>query len=137
MTKFTLSTYLAVAVLIILTGVLSVLFMQMDRSYQYPSFSPDLQKEQSDIIKRIYQIQTKTSVIQEEALPITTNNSNTAQLKNSTVIEPISSQPVQTSPVPVPQNQIGDVWGLPQTSEYESEYYLRNNPWSPDYKPGY
>ena len=55
-----------VSVLLILSGILWILFSQVDNNYKYSIFSPDLQKEQSDIIQRIYQLEPSDTQSQQQ-----------------------------------------------------------------------
>ena len=139
MTKFSLSTYLMVSVILILSGILWILFTQMDRSYQNPAYSADFQKEQNRIIQQVYQLQTKAAEAPTEVISVIPE-AKLVQSQETAVIQPVVNQPVkplEQSP-PLAQNeQFNDVWSTFPSSDYESYYFLRNNPWSPNYKPGY
>ncbi|MCP4076024.1 MAG: hypothetical protein GY744_07560 [Gammaproteobacteria bacterium] len=139
MTKMTLSTYLMVSVIIILSGILWILFTQMDRSYYKPVYSADFQKEQNKIIQQVYQLQAKIVEAPEEVISVIPE-AEPVQSQEMADIKPVVDQqvkPLQQSPPIAQKNQYNDVWSTFPSSDYESYYFLRNNPWSPDYKPGY
>ncbi len=128
-----------VSVLIILSGILWVLFTQMDRNYEYPIYSENLLKEQSKIIQEVYQLQPATTEVIEESAPVAPKIIPAPQPELATskpVIQQQVKQFEQSQPL-AQKDQYNDVWSTFPGSDYESYYFLRNNPWSPDYKPGY
>ena len=132
-----------ISVSIILSGILWILFSSVDRNYKYPTISPALQREQSEIIKKIYHVQTKAPEVQQETVRIQPKILSKQYTNTETVtvtVKPILEQQDQRQQVnsnTVQKDQYNDVWSTFPSSDYESYYYLRNNPWSPDYKPGY
>lgn len=139
MTKFTLSTYLMVSVLVILSGILWILFSQIDSSYKYPIFSADIEREQNDIINRVYQIKptlTQQEIVKKPATPPAVDIiSDKETLQTKVVTSPASRMKVlSASQQNIPYN---DVWSTFSDTDYETALYLKNNPWSPYYKPGY
>ena len=128
-----------VSVLIILSGILWVLFTQMDRNYEYPIYSADLLKEQSEIIQGVYRLQPATTEVIEEIAPIAPKTVPVLQSEmaiSKPITQPLIKQFEQSQPL-AQKDQYNDVWSTFPSSDYESYYFLRNNPWSPDYKPGH
>ena len=147
MTKFSLSSYLMVSVLFIVSGILWVLFTQVDDNYEYSIFSPDLQREQSDIIQRVYQLKPEISATQQELTSVTPENLQ-AMRESAPVIQPANTyrnvnqtvnqyerQAAVVAPS-VEKNNYNDVWSTFPVLNSEDDF-LRNNPWNPQYKPGY
>ena len=128
-----------VSVLIILSGILWVLFSQMDRNYEYPVYSENLLKEQSKIIQKVYQLQPATTEVIEEIAPVAPKiiPAQQPELAISKPITQLQVKQLEQSQPPAQKDQDNDVWSTFPSSDYESYYFLRNNPWSPDYKPGY
>ncbi|MCK5665270.1 MAG: hypothetical protein KAI17_17405, partial [Thiotrichaceae bacterium] len=119
--------------------ILWILFTQMDRSYKYPAYSADFQQEQNRIIQQVYQLQTKTAETPKEVIPVTPE-AEPIQKKEIAIIQPEAKQqvkPLEQSQPLAQTEQYNDVWNTFPSSDYESYYFLRNNPWSPNYKPGY
>jgi len=134
MTKHSLSTYLMLSVLIILSGILWVVFSQIDRSYKYPILIPDIQKEHNEIIHKIYQLEAEETVVENNAAALSPGLA-TAQNIAIEILEGNSSTSTQiTTPN---TNATINVWSSSSNPAYEPAYSLRNNPWSPEYKPGY
>lgn len=136
-----------ISVLIIVSGILWILFTQFDRSYEYSIFSPDLEREQSEIIQRIYQLKP----VEQQDVAATTIDEVVVTAPQATDLPVITSAPevqmasVEAKPelqVAAPAElqqtqQYNDVWSTFQNSDNEPYYFLKNNPWSPDYRPGY
>ncbi len=142
MTKFNLNTYLMISVLIIVSGILWILFVQIDTKYDYPTFSSDFVKEQNDIIQKVYQtanptiqqdtatVPAKANIEKPLAVPVITSNMISS-------IEPKPALPVVAPSSSLQQNsQYNEAWDTLPDSNFE-DYNLRNNPWSPYYKSGY
>lgn len=109
-------------VLIILSGILWVIFSQLDQSYETPILFHDIQKEHNEFIQKIYQLQPTEPVVISKPVSISPNLSET-QNKATGNIE---------------QNRYLAPETLhPNSPSYEPSYSLQNNPWSPGYKPGY
>ena len=142
MTKFSLSSYLMVSVLLILSGILSILFTQVDNNYEYPIFSPDLQREQNDIIQRIYQLQPEASEIQQEISSVTPEQLKVIR-EEAAIIQPMADtrdsqhpqQAVKAAPTAA-KNNYNNAWSTFPVTGSEPGHFLQHNPWSPDYKPG-
>lgn len=135
MTRLSLGAYLSVSVLIIISGILWVLLTEVDNNYEYPSISPDLNKEQSEIVQRANQSHPEVQQTQK-FLSKNMQKSVSGQYNNTTIIEPVNQQIKHSSPL-LQENQYNETWGTFPDSNYKPNYYFRNNPWSPDYKPGY
>ena len=144
MTKLSLSSYLMVSVLFILSGILWVLFTQVDNNYKYSIFTPDLQQEQSDIIQRIYHVESEVSAPQQPLSSVTPEKLQAIREAN-TRIQPIvnsstsQSEEMTKTVAAVPSatnNNYNDAWSTFPALDSEASYFLRNNPWSPDYRPG-
>lgn len=152
-TNSVLRLFLMLSIIIILAGITLIVFNQFDRGYVFMGGETDYQIEQSNLIDHVYQTQVKpeasadsplvmklnkaTVVIQSEADTNKPIQQETPQLKSpgSAPTTPVTPQPVvETPPLPATNNP----WQSPAPPA--NDYYthlLRNNPWSPHYKPGY
>ena len=110
MTHRNLNIYLLVSVIIILSGITWVVFTQVDHGAYYSVEFPNLSEEHHQLIQKIYQLPDKK--IQEDVSKV--------------VVEPVRVPAIQVQPS---TSTVGH-------SESDTTYYLRNNPWSPHYKPG-
>ena len=106
------------------------------------------EQEQINLIEHLYQSNPKDvdSALQESphqtVTSINTPPSQSAQALSSETTRLLQTEIDAYQPryVPTPQfDNAYDVWGNTNTSEqnYEPYYSLKNNPWSPYYKPGY
>lgn len=125
------------SVLIILSGILWIIFTQVDRSYDYTTEFSNLQQEHSELVQKVYQLQPKqqqpTTFIPEPA---------EVQMKAMAEIELKNAAVERTAITSVPSTSAHthnyEEWSNPAVFQsFESAYSLRNNPWSPDYKPGH
>ena len=136
MTHRSLSTYLMWSVLIILSGILWIIFTQVDRSYDYSSEFSSLQQEHSELVQKVYQLQPvpQKPVQPLIADPIEVQRTALAEIesKNAATIKPATESTTDQMASQPPY----DEWDNPAHQSFESAYALRNNPWSPDYQPG-
>ena len=144
-----LRSFLTLSILLIVTGILVIVFIQFDRGYVVLGLDKDFEEEQENLINHVYrnQLQAQESGLQKVAVVPT---------KTVMVVEPeaapampqvdpvITTPPVAQAPVmpprrtPVPQaakTQSENVWNTEQQNDYYSQL-LRNNPWSPHFQPG-
>jgi hypothetical protein len=110
MTHRNLSIYLLVSVLLILAGITWIVLTQVDRGAYYSVEFPNLTEEHHALIQKIYQLPDEKD-----------------KNKISTVVE---------KPVLIPVDQAQPLTATALNPESEPSYQLRNNPWSPHYKPG-
>jgi cytoskeletal protein RodZ len=132
MSKFTLSTYLMLSVVIILSGIAWVIFTQTDSRFNYSSEFSSLNAEQDEILRQYYQLQEKYLPSNQKAAtqapqPAVQITRVLPQIAN------VSAQPQAN----VTASATAEVWSSRITNEQEPDDFLRNNPWSPDYQPGY
>lgn len=131
MSKFTLSTYLMLSVVFILSGIAWVILSQTDNRFGHSVEYSDLNGEQDEILRQYYQLQEKYLPKEKSAALIS---------KPATVAAapaPVSSETATIAPSAYKAPARGEMWRNNVTNEIEPAEYLRNNPWSPDYQPGY
>ena len=143
-----LSTFLIGSVAIIILGIMLVIVTEIDQNpvtFQTPI---TYEQEQTNLIEHLYLDVPKADdrTVQESA-----HQTGTAiDTPPSLSAEPLSTETTrllqteidayQPRYVPTPQfDNAYNAWGNTNTSEqsYEPYYSLKNNPWSPYYKPGY
>ena len=112
MTNKFLTGYLLLSIILILAGISWVVFSQGDSATKPIISLPDLTREQQDIIRNIYQLPAEPE----------------AQVSSAIVDHPQSATVTATQNLPVANNA--------KDAKYDTPYYLRNNPWSPHYRPG-
>jgi hypothetical protein len=108
MTHRNLSIYLLVSVLLILAGITWVVLTQVDRGAYYSVEFPNLTEEHHALIQKIYQQPAEKEKV-------------TTVVVKPEIMPVIQAQPL-TSTALNPESEASD--------------HLRNNPWSPHYKPG-
>lgn len=151
-----LRLFLILSILIILLGILVIIFIQFDRGYVLMSTESDFHNEQRNLIDHVYQTQ-----VQE---PATADNPLVMKLNKATVViqteadEKLPQQKPVEEVKPVERKTSADeliqkqktaidqirnnnsIWQQRQAhNDYQNDYQmmlLRNNPWSPHYKPG-
>lgn len=151
-TNSVLRMFLMLSIFTILAGILLIVFNQFDRGYVFVGEEQNFKDQQRNLINHVYQTQVEgdesadnplvmklnkaTVVIQSEPESPPVVISEPKQVKPS---QP-PAQPVVKQPAPVnrPQPVASNPWQQPvsRTDDYYTQL-LRNNPWSPHYKPGY
>ena len=132
MSKFTLSTYLMLSVVVILSGITWVILTQTSDRYGAIEDFSELKAEQDEILRQYYQLQDKYLPKEKQAEP----------LHKVLGTQLVTSADVNTA-AKLPQRD--DNTASPGTTRLShdnsaatgSNDFLRNNPWSADYQPGY
>ena len=148
-----LSTFLIGSVAIIILGIMIVIVTEIDQNQVTFQSPTTYEQEQINLIEHLYQNAPKANdlPLQESSLQESAHQSGTA----IDTAPPLSAEPLSTETtrllqteidayqpryVPTPQfDNAYNVWGNTNSLEqnYEPYYSLKNNPWSPYYKPGY
>ena len=146
-----LSTFLLISIAVILTGIMLIIVTQIDRSQTAYPTPANFEQEQANIIEKVYQSHlsqtesetTKPSVQKQPVVVVTPSSPVKSQLDTPTAtqFDPSFTAPYeryQPRYIQTPQfNNAYEAWGNTPVQHDEPYYSLRNNPWSPDYKPGY
>lgn len=114
------------SVVFIISGIAWVILSQTDDRFDDTRVYGNSDSDQDELLRQFSKLQEKylTSPEAEKATPI-------VQLQP--VVKPVASETVQISTAQVPDN----VWSDNLSTEIEPIEFMRNNPWSPDYQPGY
>lgn len=124
-----------ISVVLIFTGILWVLFTQMDNNFEYTINSPDIYKKQSKLIQEIYQIAPDAAKTQPEMSSVTLEN-----LQEIREAKTANSQlQARSNPITEPKGQYNEVWSTfppARVTNSVPDDFLRHNPWNPDYQPG-
>ena len=147
-----LSTFLLISIAVILTGIMLVIVTQIDQSQAtYPN-SVNFEQEQASIIEQVYQshlnqdlsrAKDKQSVQERPVAPETTSSAiiSHPDIPTAPKFDPSLNTQYERYPpryMQTPQfDNAYEAWGNTTVQNDEPYYSLRNNPWSPDYRPGY
>lgn len=126
MSKFTLSTYLMLSVVFIISGIAWVILSQTDDRFDDTRVYGHSDSDQDELLRQFSKLQEKYLTLPEaqQATPI---------IESQPVVKPVASDSLQISTAQAPDN----VWSDSLSTEIEPIEFMRNNPWSPDYQPGY
>ena len=151
-TNSVLRLFLTLSIVIIVAGILVVVFVQFDRGYVFTGIDRDFQAEQHNLIKHEY---LKVGTMQPTTSPSLSglekrdelvtgergkNQETQSRAAGKSAAETSTPKSLPARPVPGPTASpaVADSWRPRATAQ--SDYYtrlLRNNPWSPDFKPGH
>jgi uncharacterized membrane protein len=148
-----LRLFLMMSILVIMTGILLIVYMQFDRGYVFIGFDSEYEKEQQNLISHVYQNQLDAK--QAPAKPVALQPTKTVmivepepQIETRAPVEPVSPPVAIAPPAPIAPPTVSsqprtlaqatpadDVWNNQAADDYYSQL-MRHNPWSPYYKPG-
>ncbi len=129
-TPSALSTSLMLSLFIILAGILLIIFIQFDRGYKLTSEIPVFHQEQNNLINNLYQNNKDQLSQQQPSSP-----EPEVLTADGAYLQPLN--PDQSSYSGRVDTRYSDRRNLSGYYQYDESYLLRQNPWSPDYRPGY
>ena len=147
-----LSTFLMISIAVIVTGILLVIFTQLEQSQLGYTTPTSIEQEQSNIIEHVYKIRSTQEMSSTTAQPLQTRQTAPVMTPENIIKESPKQAPLSADATKILQEQVDvhlpsqtvpqfnnayDVWTNTSKQSIEPYYSLKNNPWSPDYKPGY
>ena len=150
-----LRIFLILSIVIILLGILTIIFIQFDQGYVLMSTENDFHKEQRNLINHVYQTQVQEQSAGENPLVMKLNKATvviqtqadekSAQKEPVEEIKPVEKKALTDELIQQQKTAIdqirnnNSIWQQRQAeNDYANDYQmmlLRNNPWSPHYRP--
>lgn len=144
--------FLTVAVIVILIGILSIIFIQFDRGYLALDSENEIERQQNQLIQQMYQGNQGNASIKLTSEHQSQATADVINLIEQVKLDDLKSADRQVTPSETDQDiaRINRANQLNYTetanvsdSQYPyyrqmdyQQYWLSHNPWSPDYSPG-